>query len=392
MIRNLRMYPTFTSKGTPSVMVKLFTDSGSYSASVPSGTSKGKHEAVELPVSRVLKFFSGVRPHFMGRDERNWESIDSTLDELDGTKNFSNLGENLALALSLAAAKAALRGELWKLENPGLSATFPLPVGNVVGGGAHGGGADWQEFLLMPARARNMYEAVESLLSAWLSIGEGLRDKKLLFGRNIENAWMAKLSDEKTLEMLYDYAKDWGMRIGVDFAASDLWNGRAYKYRKARKELKPGKHLEYVEEMAKSYKIYYLEDPLHEDDFKQHTVLTHSLGGKCLIVGDDLYATNRERLAQGIKLKSTNAIIIKPNQAGTLSRTREVVRLAAKSGITIVPSHRSGETDDHWLADLAVAWQAPLIKSGVSGLDTPKLNRLLELWEEIPKASMAKLP
>jgi enolase len=392
MIRNLRMYPTFTHKGTPSVMVKVFTDSGSYSASVPSGTSKGRHEAVELPVSRVLKFFSKTRPHFMGRDEKNWESIDRTLEELDGTKNFSNLGENLALAVSLAAAKAAFRGELWKLENPGLSATFPLPVGNVVGGGIHGGGADWQEFLLIPARARSMYEAVESLLSAWLSIGEGLRDKRLLFGRNIENAWMAKLSDEKTLEMLYDYAKDWGMRLGVDFAASDLWNGRVYKYRKARKELKPGKHLEYIEELAKSYKLYFLEDPLHQDDFKQHTVLTHSLGGKCLIVGDDLYSTNRERLTQGIKLKSTNAIMIKPNQAGTLSRAREVVRLAAKSGMTIVPSHRSGETDDNWLADLAVAWQAPLIKSGVSGLDTPKLNRLLELWEEIPKASMAKLP
>ncbi len=392
MIRNLRMYPVFTSKGTPSVKVKVFTDSGSYSASVPSGTSRGRHEATEFPVSRVLKFFSKVRPHFMGRDENNWVSIDKTLEELDGTKNFRNLGENLALAVSLAVARAARKGELWKLESPGLSAAFPIPVGNVIGGGVHGGGADWQEFLLIPHRARSPYEAVESLTAAWLNLAEGLREKRLLAGRNIENAWMARLDNEKSLELLSSYAKDWDMKIGVDFAASELWNGRVYKYRKAGKEMKPGKHLEYIEELAKVYKLYYIEDPLHEDDFRQHTVLTHSLGRKCLVVGDDLYCTDRGRLAKGIKNKSTNAILVKPNQTGTLSRVREVVNMAKKAGLEVIPSHRSGETDDDWLADLAIAWEAPLIKAGVSGLDVPKLNRLLELWEEIPKTRMARLP
>jgi enolase len=392
MIRNLRMYPIFTSKGTPSVKVKVFTDSGSYSASVPSGTSRGSHEATELPVSRVLKFFSKVRPHFMGRDENNWASIDKTLEELDGTENFSNLGENLTLAVSLSVARAARKGELWKLESPGLSATLPVPVGNVIGGGVHGGGADWQEFLLIPYRARNPYEAVKGLTSAWISIAEGLREKGLLIGRNIENAWMARLDNEKSLELLSNHAKDWGMKTGIDFAASELWNGKVYKYGKSGKELKPGKHLEHIEELVKAYNVYYIEDPLHEDDFRQHTVLTHSLGRKCIVVGDDLYCTDRERLARGIKNKSTNAILVKPNQAGTLSRTREVVKLARRAGLVIIPSHRSGETDDDWLADLAVAWEAPLIKAGVSGLDTPKLNRLMELWEEIPKVKMAGLP
>jgi enolase len=392
MIRNLRMYTVFTSKGTPSVKVKLFTDSGSYSASVPSGTSRGKHEAAEIPIPRILKFFSGVRPHFIGRDESNWPSIDRTLEELDGTGRFKNLGENLALGISLAVARAASRGELWRLEGPGLSATFPVPVGNVIGGGVHGGGADWQEFLLIPCRARSPFEAIDSLTSAWLSLAEELRDRKLLYGRNIENAWMARLGNEKTLELLAGHARDWGMKTGVDFAASELWNGRVYRYRKAGREFRPVKHLEYIEELAKAYRLFLLEDPMHEDDFRHHTTLTHSLGKGCLVAGDDLYCTDRERLSRGIRQRSTNAIIVKPNQAGTLTRAVNAVGLATRAGLAVIPSHRSGETDDDWLADLAVAWNAPLIKAGVSGMDTPKLNRLLELWEEIPRTRMAELP
>jgi enolase len=392
MIRNIKMYPVFTSKGTASVKVKVFTDSGSYSASVPSGTSKGSHEATELPVSRVLRFFSAVRPKFIGRDENNWESIDAMLEDMDGTRDFSRIGENLALGISLAVARAAFRNELWKLGNPGLGAAFPVPIGNVIGGGVHGGGCDWQEFLLIPHRARNPYEAVKSLSEVWLTIREDLGDKKLLMGRNIENAWMARLDNEKTLEMLSGYAKDWGMKMGVDFAASEFWNGKVYAYPRSGEEFKPGKHLEHIEEVAKSYKLYFLEDPLHQDDFRQYKVLTHSLGRDCLVVGDDLYCTSLERLQKGIKEKSTNSILVKPNQAGTLSRTMEVVKKASEAGFAVIPSHRSGETDDDWLADLSIAWQAPLIKSGISGLDTPKLNRLLELWEEIPKTRMAELP
>ena len=392
MIRNMKLYPVFTSKGSPTVKVKVFTDSGSYSASVPSGTSRGKNEAVELPVSKVLRFFSTVRPRFIGMDESMWESIDEVIEKLDGTSDLSRIGENLALAVSIAAARAAKKGELWKLVNPGLKADFPFPVANVIGGGVHGGGADWQEFLLIPQKARNPYEAVESLTTAWLTMGEGLRDKKLLFGKNLENAWMARLDNEKTLEMLSSYAEDYGMRIGVDFASSELWNGKVYVCKKAGKEMKPGKYLEHIEELAKAYRIYYLEDPLHQEDFARHRVLTHSLGKGHLVVGDDLYCTSLERLKKGVKQKSTNAILVKPNQAGTLSRSMATVAMARKSGLAIIPSHRSGETDDDWLADLAITWGAPLIKSGISGLDTPKLNRLMELWEEVPKARMAELP
>lgn len=391
MIRNLKLYPVFTSKGTPSVRVKVFTDSGSYSASVPSGTSKGTHEAVELPVSKVLKFFTSVRPSFIGRDEKDWESIDGMIEDMDGTRDFRHMGENLALALSLSIARAA-SPDLYKLFTPGLSARFPIPVGNVVGGGSHGGGSDWQEFLFIPHKARNPYEAISSLTEVWIDIARELKNSKLLFGRNIENAWMANLDNERTLEMLSGFAKDWGMRMGVDFAASELWDGNIYNYRKSKEKLSPRKHLEHIEDVATRFKLYYLEDPFHQDDFRSHKVLTHLLARRSLVVGDDLYCTDLKRLADGVKKKATNALIVKPNQTGTLSRARKVVHMAAKSGLAIIPSHRSGETDDNWLADLAVGWGAPLIKAGITGLDAPKLNRLLELWEEIPKVSMADLP
>jgi enolase len=146
-----------------------------------------------------------------------------------------------------------------------------------------------------------------------------------------------------------------------------------------------------MEDLVARYRLAYLEDPLHENDFSNFSELTKSAGRLCAVVGDDLYCTNIGRLEKGIKHKSSNGIIIKPNQTGTLSRAREVVLKAKEAGLTVIPSHRSGETDDDWLADLAIAWQAPLIKAGVSGLDPPKLNRLIELWEEIPKTRMAKL-
>jgi enolase len=390
MIRNMRMYPIFTSRGTPSVKVKVFTDSSSFSASVPSGTSRGKNEAVELPVSKVLKFFSGIRPHFMAHDEKDWQAADRMLEQLDGTGNFSKLGENMALGISLAMARAATGGQLWRLEGMRLSATFPIPIGNVIGGGAHGGDPDWQEFLLIPHRARDPYKAVEGLTAAWLGIGDELRSKGLLYGRNIENAWMVRLGNEKALEFLSGFAEQWGMRLGLDIAASTFWDGKAYRYKSGR-PMRPEKHLEHVEEVARAYGIAYLEDPLHEEDFEGHAVLTESLKGKCIVAGDDLFCTSISRLEDGLKAKAASGIIIKPNQTGTLSRTRQVALKAREAGLVIIPSHRSGETDDDWLADLAIAWQAPLIKAGVSGLDVPKLNRLVELWEEIPKTAMARL-
>lgn len=392
MIRNLRAYPTFNSKGDISVKVKVWTDEGFYSASVPSGTSTGKHEAKELSFDRVKKNFSRIRSRFIGRDERDWRGIDALLKDLDDTDNFSKLGANLTLGISIACARAALHNNLWKFHKPRMGVEFPVPAGNIIGGGQHHGGTDWQEFLIIPFGARNPVEAVETMLSIWSSVGEELNRKKLLIGKNIENAWMTRLDDLKTLDLLSEIAHDWKVGLGIDFAASNLWNGKKYVYKKLKKTLTPGQHVDFVEEIAKQYRLYYLEDPVHEDDFGRFMVLNGSLGKDALIIGDDLYTTNPNRLEKGIRKIASNGIIIKPNQIGTLSLADQVVRKAKENDIVIIPSHRSGETEDDWLADLSLAWDAPLIKSGITGFDAPKLNRLIELWNEIPEVKMAKPP
>ncbi len=392
MIKNIRVYPVFNSKGKDTLKVKLYTDSGVYSASVPSGTSKGKYEAVELPVEKILRFFSAIRPHLIKRDEKQLDVIDALLRKLDSTGTFSRIGENLALAISVACARAATGNELWKLTGERLSVRFPIPLGNVIGGGRHAGGTDWQEFLLIPYKAENPHGATQTLLDAWSHIGDELRRRKLLLGRNIENAWMARMDEEKTLEFLSGIAEDWDLRIGIDAAASSLWDGKSYVYERGKKKLNPEKQKEFVLDITERFRIYYLEDPLHEEDFSGFSELTKKLRARTLVVGDDLFCTNPKRIRIGARKSSANGIIIKPNQIGTLTEATDAVSLARKSGMAIIPSHRSGESFDDWLADLCLAWDSPLFKSGITGADAPKLNRLIELWEEIPGAEMAELP
>lgn len=388
MITNLKVFPCFTSKGSPSIRVKVYTSEASFSALVPSGTSKSKHEVVELPYEKIRKIFPSLRKELIGR-EANWKEIDRFLIEWDGTSRFQRIGGNLALGISISVARAQTRGELWKLQ--GLpTQKFPLPLSNVIGGGKHGGKTTWQEFLLLPIRAKNPYEAFQSVLEVWKVIGEELRRKKLLLGRNIENAWISELDDFQTLEFLSQFASDWDMRLGIDFAASSFWTGKTYAYKSLGKSLSLEKHFELVREVAEKYKVYYLEDPFHEEDFSSFTELRKKFPNK-LIVGDDLYSTRRDRLEEGIQRKSTTGIIIKPNQCGTLLQTRETLELAKSQGILPVISHRSGETEDPWLADLSLAWETPITKIGVLNPDLPKQNRFLELWEEVPKPEMAKI-
>jgi len=392
MITDLRLFRILNSKGEASVKALMKTDSGSFSASVPSGTSKGSNEAKELDFAKIRKAFPKLRQKLIGLPEDS-ERMDRLLISSDGTRNFSKIGGNLSLALSVAAARAQAKGELWKLHGLRESQIFPLPAGNVIGGGSHGGGTDWQEFLLIPHMAKNPAEAIENLVEAWQAIGSELGKKKLLAGRNYENAWMASLNEGKTLDFLSAIAEDWHMRMGVDFAASSLWNGKSYVYKKSRKKLSTDQQLELVKETAEKYRLWYLEDPFHENGFASFKALTRELGNKCLVVGDDLYCTQMRRLENGIQERATNGIIIKPNQVGTLSQAGQVVSLAQTHDITPVVSHRSGETEDDWIADLAILWNAPLIKTGIMGMERlAKHNRLIQLWEEVPSPKMAEMP
>ncbi|MCK4531980.1 MAG: enolase, partial [Candidatus Aenigmarchaeota archaeon] len=225
----------------------------------------------------------------------------------------------------------------------------------------------------------------------WNIVGEELKKRKLLIGRNIENAWCSSLDDLKTLDFLSAIAEDFNVKLGIDFAASSFWNGKTYVYKGLKKELTPEKQIDAVEHVANVYDLYFLEDPLHEEDFEGFAELNRRLHGR-LIVGDDLYCTNTERVARGILSKSTNSAIIKPNQFGTLFQVSKVIRAMKKVGMVPVVSHRSGETEDDWLSDLALAWGAPMIKIGNLGPDIPKHNRLIEIWHDIHEKQMASLP
>jgi len=391
MIQNLKLYRTLNSKGTPGTKVKVFTDSGCYSASVPSGTSKGIHEVKEIAFEEALKVFPEIRKQIIGTEEDH-RKIDAVLQEVDGTGDFGRIGGNISLAVSVAVAKAQTRGELWRLGGLHAPFSFPLLVSNMIGGGAHSGGTEWQEFLVIPYKVKDPFEATEIVTHIWGIVGEELKRRNLLLGRNIENAWMSRLDDMHTLDFLASIAEDWHVKLGVDFAASHFWNGRVYRYRHLKKELRPEEQIDFIKETAEKYRLYYLEDPFHEEDFDSFGILNRELKGRCLVIGDDLYCTNRERFEIGVKSASTNAIIIKPNQIGTLSRAWDVVRISGENGITPILSHRSGETEDPWLSDLALAWRSPLIKIGVLNPDLPKHNRLIELWDDVPDGEMARLP
>lgn len=388
MIYNLKGYRIFNSAGAETLQVRLFTEKGSFKASVPGGTSRGKHEAADLPVKKALERLSELRLKVIGFHEDRWRELDQLLLDLDKTQNFSRIGGNTALAISLAAARASTMNRLWRINGKGIKARFPLPVSNIIGGGKHGGKTAWQEFLVFPRKAKSPAEALETVIGVWKRVGDELEKKKLLLGNNREMAWMSRLNDEKSLELLSRASGSWDVRLGVDFAASSFWKGGKYMYGKA--GIKPEKQMERVLDAARRFRLFYLEDPFHEDDFSSFSALTREIGTRALVVGDDLYCTNPDRYLGGVQGKCTGGVIIKPNQAGTLSLAIKVAEMARKAGQVIVPSHRSTETEDAWLSDLAVTLDAPLVKIGLG--DMPKFNRLLELWEDIPHISLSRLP
>ncbi len=391
MIKDVRVYSVYNSKGEHALRVKIQTTSGFFSATIPSGTSKGKCEAKDLPMEKILEVFPKVRKNLIGLDETDWVTADEIIEQTENSKDYRHIGISLALGLSIAIAKASTSNEMWRLRGAKEKHRFPFPVGNVIGGGAHGGKTSWQEFLVLPHKAKSPVEATHTNYEFWKVVGEELKKRGWLIGRNIENAWTANLDDLKTLDLLSSLAEDYGMRLGVDFAASSFWNGKVYAYRALKKNLDRAKQIDAIVRIAEVYDLYYLEDPLHQDDFSGFAELTQRLHGR-LIVGDDLYCTNTERVAKGIQMKSSNAAVIKPNQYGTLLQVSRIIKAMKKHDMTPVVSHRSCETEDDWLSDLAIAWNAPLIKIGNLGPDIPKHNRLVELWSDVPDRRMASLP
>jgi len=383
------------SRGNPAVEADVLTESGGFGrAAAPSGASTGEYEAIELPPSEAI---ANAREHAIPRlvdsvyagDQR---AVDGALRAADGTENFSEIGANSAVAISMAAAKAAadvLGAPLYQhLGGAFRGDNFPTPLGNVIGGGEHAKDAtDIQEFLAAPVGAPSVSEAVFANAQVHGAAGDILDERGIGAGKGDEGAWAPPVSDAEAFEIMDEavsrVSEDVGFEIkfGLDVAASEMFEDGAYQYSDGEKST--DEQIEYIADLVEEYDLAYVEDPLDENDYEAFAELTDLVGDQTLICGDDLFVTNVSRLQDGIDQGAGNSILIKPNQIGSLSDTVDAIELAVRNGYETIISHRSGETEDTTIAHLAVATDAGFIKTGtVAGERTAKLNELIRIADD----------
>ena len=397
LIRSVSLRRVLDSRGTPTVEADVLTESGGFGrAAAPSGASTGEYEAIELPTGEAI---AAARTHAIPRlvDEvhtGNQRDVDAALRGADGTDDFSEIGANSAVAISMAAAKAGadvLGAPLFQhLGGTFRGDDFPIPLGNVLGGGEHAKAATHiQEFLAVPHGAPSVSEAVFANAAVHDRIGDLLDEQGIPAGKGDEGAWAPAVTDAEAFELVAqatdDVAEDVGfdVAVGLDVAASELYDGDAGVYRYGDAERTPDEQIDYLADLVDEYDLAYVEDPVEEDDFEGFATLTDRVGDRTVLCGDDLFVTNVDRLQRGIDEGAGNAILIKPNQIGTLSDAVDAVELATRNGLEAVVSHRSGETEDTTIAHLAVATDAPFIKTGtVGGERTAKLNELIRIAED----------
>jgi enolase len=402
------------SRGNPTVEVDVTLEDGSFGrAAVPSGASTGAHEAVELrdgDKSRylgkgVLKAIEAVNGEIFdavgGMDAEEQVQIDRTMISLDGTENKGRLGANAILGVSLAVAKAAAEANslpLFRYVGGTNAKLLPTPMMNVINGGAHADNPiDFQEFMIVPVGADTFAEAVRIGAEVFHTLKKALKDSGHNTNVGDEGGFAPNLqSATEALDFIMTAIKQAGYKpgddvcIALDPAASEFFKDGKYVYAgEGDKVRDPAAQAAYLGELAGKYPIYSIEDGLAEDDWVGWKLATDQLGGKIQLVGDDLFVTNTKRLAEGISRGVANSILIKVNQIGTLSETLDAVEMAHKAGYTAVMSHRSGETEDSTIADLAVATNCGQIKTGsMSRSDRiAKYNQLIRIEEELGPAA-----
>jgi enolase len=383
----------FNGRGDPTVEIDIYTEGGFGRSSAPSGASCGKFEAKVTSVEEAIDMGRRFIPKLIGMEVEDQAQIDGLLREFDGTSDFSKIGGNLAITISMAAARAAASSLGLPLHRYlGDFNELPYPLGNVIGGGVHADAMEIQEFLVIPTGAESVKDAVSANASVHKETRELLRKRGMSCGKGDEGAWAPNISNEDAFDVISEAAdivsKEFGfeMRIGVDIAASELWDGEFYVYKREKRDR--AEQILYVEEIVDEYDLYYVEDPLEEEDYNGFARLSKS----CLICGDDLFVTNQSRIRRGAEIGSGNAVLIKPNQVGTLTDAHEAVTVATRNGYECVISHRSGETTDETIAHLAVGWKIPIIKTGIVGGERiAKLNELIRIEEELEKSKMARL-
>jgi len=407
-ISHIKAREILDSRGNPTVEVEVELSDGTMGrAAVPSGASTGKYEAVELRDggSRfnglgVLRAVNNVNEDIaatiVGMSATDQSAIDHKLTELDGTADKSRLGANAILGTSLAVAHAAANlahTPLYQHLGGPSTYTLPLPMMNILNGGKHAANStDFQEFMVVPAGASSFGHALQIATEIYHSLKRVLKDKGLNTNIGDEGGFAPSLSSNKqAIEAVLSAIEKAGYQpgkdcfIALDPAASEFYKDGQYILSRESTALSANEMVDYYVKWASSYPIISLEDGMAEDDWDGWQLLTQKLGSKIQLVGDDLYATNVNRLSKGIKLKASNSILIKPNQIGTLTETIAAVQMAQQAGWTAVVSHRSGETEDTTIADLAVGLNTGLIKTGAPCRSerTAKYNRLLRIEEEL---------
>ena len=399
------------SRGNPTVEVEITTESGAMGrAIVPSGASTGEYEALELrdkDLSRylgrgVLKAVENVNdviaPEIIGYDVTNQIIIDNVMLKLDGTKNKEKLGANAILAVSLACARAAAEYynmPLYRYLGGVNARTLPTPMMNILNGGAH---ADWcidiQEIMIMPVSAHTFRKALQMGAEVFHNLKQVLKERGLVTSVGDEGGYAPTLcSNKDALNVVIESIKKAGyvpgkdIYLALDVASSEFYNSetKTYNLKSENKTLTTEEMINYLEELTKEYPIISIEDGLDQNDWTGWRHLTKKLGKKVQLVGDDLFVTNSSRLSRGINENVANAILIKVNQIGTLSETLEAIEMAKRAGYTAVISHRSGESEDTTIADLAVGLNAGQIKTGsLSRTDRiAKYNQLLRIEEDL---------
>ena len=412
-IEDVKARQILDSRGYPTVEVDVKLSNGVVGrAAVPSGASTGVYEALELRDGNQFDYMGKgvskavdnvniiIAPEMIGENPAHQQDLDALMLSLDGTDNKSRLGANAILGVSMAIARAAAMGYRMPLYRylGGIEArVMPTPMMNILNGGAHADNKlDFQEFMITPVGAKTFKQALKMGSEVFHTLKNILKSQNLSTAIGDEGGFAPQLSsNEEALDLIMDAVSQAGytfddVKICLDVASSEFYEDKKYNLSGVGKQLSREEMVDYLAELVKKYPIISIEDGVAEDDWKGWKLLTEILGSVCQLVGDDLFVTNTKRISEGIEKNVANSVLIKLNQIGTLTETMAAIDMAKKAGYTAIVSHRSGETEDTFIADLAVATNCGLIKTGsMSRTDRmAKYNQLLRIEEELGSAAV----
>jgi len=397
MINLIKASKDLDCRKKETIRVDVIFNSNHVFAIAPNGTSRGKKEVIDYSTKGIdysVNLLNKIGKEIIDKNIKiekfeDIKDVEEIIRKYDNTKDYRIIGGNAVYALEAALIKAYAKinnMEVWDFVKEKIN--IPTPIGNCIGGGKHVGYADFQEFLIIP-KTKKFFEAFFIMRHTYEKAKEELEKRKKFKGINIENALIANLSNEEILDFLVeikDKIKEMfnsTINIGIDVAASSFYVDRVYEYKNPIKRLTTSKQLKFIEELIDKYKLFYVEDPFYEEDFESFKELNKK---SCLIVGDDLTATNPEIIEKAARMGCINGVIIKPNQVGSLLVMKKAIDVAKKYKITPIISHRSGETEDDFIADLAVGFGVPYIKAGIVGKEREiKLKRIVNIEKTLQK-------